>query len=87
MRLTAAEQQPCSLVLEDGTILPGMSFGAPVPTQGEVGKYQTSFGHLLLIVSNLVRRLVVKLRTNLAFSSSTPDARVLILLGKLSPFD
>ncbi|KAE8740857.1 CAD protein [Frankliniella occidentalis] len=36
MCLTAAEQQPCALVLEDGTILQGRSFGAPVPTHGEV---------------------------------------------------
>jgi hypothetical protein len=28
----------CSLVLEDGTILPGESFGAKIPVDGEVGE-------------------------------------------------
>lgn len=28
----------CYLVLEDGTILPGRSFGAKIPTDGEVGR-------------------------------------------------
>lgn len=28
----------CCLVLEDGTILHGRSFGAQVPVEGEVGK-------------------------------------------------
>ncbi|KAK3917487.1 CAD protein [Frankliniella fusca] len=36
MCLTVAEQQPCALVLEDGTVLQGHSFGAPVATHGEV---------------------------------------------------
>ncbi|XP_034240119.1 CAD protein [Thrips palmi] len=36
MCLTAAEHQPCALVLEDGTVLQGRSFGAPVSTHGEV---------------------------------------------------
>lgn len=29
---------PCFLVLEDGTVLPGESFGAKKPVEGEVGK-------------------------------------------------
>jgi len=31
-------EKNCYLVLEDGTILQGQSFGAPVATEGEVGK-------------------------------------------------
>lgn len=34
--MTIGDQQPCALVLEDGTVLQGRSFGAPVATHGEV---------------------------------------------------
>lgn len=30
---------PCSLVLADGSVFQGRSFGAQVPVEGEVGKY------------------------------------------------
>lgn len=33
-----SDQQVCSLVLEDGTVLSGYSFGALQPVSGEVGK-------------------------------------------------
>lgn len=34
-----SDQQVCSLVLEDGTVLSGYSFGALQPVSGEVGKF------------------------------------------------
>lgn len=33
------KKSTCSLVLEDGTILPGESFGAKIPVDGEVGEF------------------------------------------------
>lgn len=36
-------QSTCSLVLEDGTVLPGESFGAKIPVDGEVGKFLFCF--------------------------------------------
>lgn len=33
-----SDQQVCSLVLEDGTVLSGYCFGALQPVSGEVGK-------------------------------------------------
>lgn len=37
-QLSSAVGPPCSLVLADGTILQGRSFGAAVPVEGEVGE-------------------------------------------------
>lgn len=36
--LTSEVGPPCSLVLADGSVFSGRSFGAPVPVEGEVGK-------------------------------------------------
>lgn len=57
----------CSLVLQDGTILPGESFGAKIPVDGEVGKFLSSFidlgSHKRLVASTSItpRRLEVYL--------------------------
>lgn len=37
--LTCEVGPPCSLVLADGSVFQGRSFGAQVPVDGEVGKY------------------------------------------------
>lgn len=39
--LTCEVGPPCCLVLADGTVYPGRSFGAQVPVEGEVGSYKT----------------------------------------------
>lgn len=33
------KKSTCSLVLEDGSVLPGESFGAKIPADGEVGEF------------------------------------------------
>lgn len=35
------DHTPCYLILEDGTILEGQSFGAKIEVDGEVGKVNT----------------------------------------------
>lgn len=34
----AQDEAACYLVLEDGTIFPGLAFGAPRQIEGEIGK-------------------------------------------------
>lgn len=40
--LTSELGPPCSLILADGSVHTGWSFGAQVPMEGEVGNYQMS---------------------------------------------
>lgn len=37
-KMPVKDKKLCYLVLEDGTILPGATFGAEIETDGEVGK-------------------------------------------------
>jgi Carbamoylphosphate synthase small subunit len=39
----------CSLVLEDGTVFTGESFGAKIPVDGEVGKLVLYFFFIFLL--------------------------------------
>lgn len=45
---------PCSLILADGSVFEGKSFGAQVPIEGEVGRYIILFINIIVILLTLV---------------------------------
>jgi hypothetical protein len=44
-------------VLEDGTILPGESFGAKIPVDGEVGEFVLCLAAFVMLMDNFANQL------------------------------
>lgn len=57
--MSSSTMTPCCLVLADGSVFPGKSFGAQVHTEGEVGKPNIQLYKIYIYYYNIINLLCI----------------------------